>query len=503
MTTLNPFFGIVIDDTFTQIKCNSEVIYHLWTNDAILTTKNITYSNDTIRDITVKFNKGQNETLDKLDVNQSGVFVFSENAIIHKIECQVNFKQINGNEITLTLMPNKSAVDTISLDTDKIPVKSTTTIEMTNSQASGIFSQLKISADEGNNIVLKPDGIYVPQPSSEGFNYEDAINKPTVNNVELIGNKTSSDLGLSSKEDVDSVKQDVETSKQDIQTINSNIETINTNIDTVNSNINDINGELQTINSTISNIDEVLIPNKANITLDNVNVGSGKEDKIPSFNADGSIKFIDQPTSTFELNYLGNQSIQLESGVKYKFDCDGLCLISFVSSNSSLRYNAKLTRIGGTIPSETQFSIGTGKQFAIQAGNNQFSYLSSICSNTYKSIKNITESDYGKSFSVLFDADLNCGTSTVPGNIEFEYQGFFISSSSPYWFNLDVPLSIRYYGNNYTPININANIYKELNSNNEIIGLFHESALPKERQGRNFQVSTLEERDEYRKNLQK
>lgn len=58
-----------------------------------------------------------------------------------------------------------------------------------------------------------------------------------------------------------------------------------------------VDEELIPINQSISNIEDVLIPNKANITLDNVNVGSGKENKILSFDENGNTKFVEQSTS--------------------------------------------------------------------------------------------------------------------------------------------------------------------------------------------------------------
>lgn len=60
-----------------------------------------------------------------------------------------------------------------------------------------------------------------------------------------------------------------------------------------------VDEELIPINQSISNIEDVLIPNKANITLDNVNVGSGKENKILSFDENGNTKFVEQSTSGF------------------------------------------------------------------------------------------------------------------------------------------------------------------------------------------------------------
>lgn len=53
------------------------------------------------------------------------------------------------------------------------------------------------SGNAGKVLVVGNDGIVVPQTSPSGTtNYEDLSNKPSINNVELSGNKTASDLGF-------------------------------------------------------------------------------------------------------------------------------------------------------------------------------------------------------------------------------------------------------------------------------------------------------------------
>ena len=278
---------------------------------------------------------------------------------------------------------------------------------------------------------------------------------------------------------------------EDIEALKKQVEVINTNIEVINTNIN-------TINENITNLDN----NKSNINLSNVNVGEGKEDKLLSFDANGAPKFIDQvQPSSFILNYLSTQEIQLESGVKYKLNCDGLCIITFNNEHSSFIYDARLKQIGGTIPKGTEIEIGEGSSFTIEKNNNDFIYLLAQCSPKVRAKKDITTSNYNDSFASLFDGDINGGSATVPGNLEFEYRNFYISITSPYWFVFDAPLYITYFGTKYTPIDNNASIYKELDNNGNIIGLYHQSALPIEKSGRRFEISTLEERNKYRKTL--
>ena len=111
----------------------------------------------------------------------------------------------------------KSRIDTLETQVDE---KANTSY--VNNALAGKQETLKsgINIKTINNESLLGSGnITIGGGSGGTTNYEDLSNLPKINNVELKGNKTATDLGLATKSSVES-KQDILVSGTNIKTIN-------------------------------------------------------------------------------------------------------------------------------------------------------------------------------------------------------------------------------------------------------------------------------------------
>lgn len=123
---------------------------------------------------------------------------------------------------------------------------------------------------EGNVLTIDKDGFVVqkePQGGSGGTsNYNDLSNKPSIDNVELVGNKTAEALGLTS----------LDTFTEEVTTINNLIKNNRKSIDTLSSQFDTINKE------------------KVDIDLSNANVGRSNANKLVNINSNGGFEYINK-----------------------------------------------------------------------------------------------------------------------------------------------------------------------------------------------------------------
>lgn len=104
-------------------------------------------------------------------------------------------------------------------------------------------------------------------------NYNDLSNKPSIDNVELVGNKTAEALGLTS---LDSFTEKVSTFTEEVTTINNLIKNNTKSIDTLSSQVNTINIE------------------KVDTDLSNANVGKYNANKLVNINSNGGFEYINK-----------------------------------------------------------------------------------------------------------------------------------------------------------------------------------------------------------------
>ncbi len=97
-------------------------------------------------------------------------------------------------------------------------------------------------------------------------NYNDLSNKPSIDNVELVGNKTAEALGLTS----------LDTFTEEVSTINNLIKNNRKSIDTLSSQFDTINKE------------------KVDIDLSNANVGKSNANKLVNINSNGGLEYINK-----------------------------------------------------------------------------------------------------------------------------------------------------------------------------------------------------------------
>lgn len=97
-------------------------------------------------------------------------------------------------------------------------------------------------------------------------NYNDLSNKPSIDNVELVGNKTAEALGLTS----------LDTFTEEVSTINNLIKNNRKSIDTLSSQVDTINKE------------------KVDIDLSNANVGKSNANKLVNINSNGGLEYINK-----------------------------------------------------------------------------------------------------------------------------------------------------------------------------------------------------------------
>ena len=98
-------------------------------------------------------------------------------------------------------------------------------LQIVTSEDIATTSKAGIVKPDGTTITIDTDGTL--HGAEQGtVDYNELTNKPTINNIELEGNKTAEDLGLATAEDV----TNLETSKQDILTAGANITISNDNV---------------------------------------------------------------------------------------------------------------------------------------------------------------------------------------------------------------------------------------------------------------------------------
>ena len=98
-------------------------------------------------------------------------------------------------------------------------------LQIITSEDIATTSKAGIVKPDGTTITIDVDGTL--HGAEQGtVDYNELTNKPTINNIELEGNKTAEDLGLATAEDV----TNLETSKQDILTAGANITISNDNV---------------------------------------------------------------------------------------------------------------------------------------------------------------------------------------------------------------------------------------------------------------------------------
>lgn len=88
--------------------------------------------------------------------------------------------------------------------------------------------------------------------------YNDLENKPQINGVELIGNKSGEDLGLASSGDIQGLEERVSAVEGDVSDVKADIEVISGEIDDIQDDVNNINDEIDTINGNIQTLSDGL-----------------------------------------------------------------------------------------------------------------------------------------------------------------------------------------------------------------------------------------------------
>lgn len=95
--------------------------------------------------------------------------------------------------------------------------------------------------------------------------YNELTNKPKINGVELLGNKTASDLGLASEADLNAAVADIATNAANIATNTTNISTNTANISANTANISANTANIATNTTNISTNTADIATNRANI----------------------------------------------------------------------------------------------------------------------------------------------------------------------------------------------------------------------------------------------
>ena len=152
---------------------------------------------------------------------QSGL----DNASVDNDTCSITFHWKNGTSSTMTFPKPLDGVNGVSISDVKLK-------EVT--VGSDKETHLICTLDDGTEI----DAGNIPEGTTD---YADLTNKPSINSIELSGNKTLADLGITNYDDTQ-VKADIADLKSDKQDKTDNL--LKTTDKTVAGAINEINGNL-------------------------------------------------------------------------------------------------------------------------------------------------------------------------------------------------------------------------------------------------------------------
>ena len=152
---------------------------------------------------------------------QSGL----DTASVDNDTCSITFHWKNGTSSTMTFPKPLDGVNGVSISDVKLK-------EVT--VGSDKETHLICTLDDGTEI----DAGNIPEGTTD---YADLTNKPSINSIELSGNKTLADLGITNYDDTQ-VKADIADLKSDKQDKTDNL--LKTTDKTVAGAINEINGNL-------------------------------------------------------------------------------------------------------------------------------------------------------------------------------------------------------------------------------------------------------------------
>lgn len=236
MINTNPIFNIIKDGAESQLTPNSVSVTLQFGNADVSNEANTSSTNRDIRNIMVSVFQKDKTVLESISQGEIYKISFSEGNNLHTVDSKVVYKGIEKqNDEILTVVkfePVSGAIDEMTL----------------------------------KNGGSGPTGD-VDYPSQ-------VKNKPSINNITLVGNQTSESLGLTS----------LDVFTEEVSTLNNAIKDNTKHIDTLNSQYDNLN------------------INKVDTDLLNVNVGEGKENKVLSFDASGNPKFVEQGGSE-TINY--------------------------------------------------------------------------------------------------------------------------------------------------------------------------------------------------------
>lgn len=147
-------------------------------------------------------------------------------------------------------------------------------LQIVTSEDIATISKAGIVKPDGTTITIDTDGTL--HGAEQGtVDYNELTNKPTINNIELEGNKTAEDLGLATAEDV----TNLETSKQDILTAGANITISDDNV------ISATGSSYTLPQATSSVLGGIKVGENLSITEDGILSATGGITELPQANA--------------------------------------------------------------------------------------------------------------------------------------------------------------------------------------------------------------------------
>lgn len=159
------------------------------------------------------------------------------------------------DDIKVDKVEGKSLID----DTEIARLK-----DVTNYNDTGIkqeIANLKTNKQDkliaGENIIIENNIISSTGGGSGTGNYNDLENKPSINNIELTGNKTLSDLGIISYDDTE-IRQEISNLDVEVDNLTDNVNKIALNVDENTNDINTLEQNYTTLRNEVLEQEETL-----------------------------------------------------------------------------------------------------------------------------------------------------------------------------------------------------------------------------------------------------
>lgn len=227
--------------------------------------------------------------------------------------------EANSNDLTnikADIVDINTSVEGLNTE---INLKANTADIYTKIQVDDKLSEKQDKLTAGTNITISSDNVISATGGGGGSSdYADLTNKPLINNVELIGNKTLTDLGIASKTDVSNVADD--------------LATVTNQVDAQGQSINDLNASVTTLSNT---------------KFDHANLLGGKDIEINEILPDGGIDDRTLACFHFDGNYLDSSLNPLpKTGIDGVFNSDikkfgsaSLQVVSMNNTSGNISYN--------------------------------------------------------------------------------------------------------------------------------------------------------------------